>query len=175
MSARLIDALLRLSPRERRLLALAALLLPLGLAIALLLPLHERRQSAVTAHAEAEAMSLWLQGQIREKQALTRGNTPGQMTSTSPLSQPVPAPIGTSGLEQGLIAARLRPALSALSAETGGLIELRFDSVEFTALADWLSAAHPGWGYRIDRFRLEPQEQAPGRVAAWITLTPAES
>lgn len=163
MTARLIDALLRLSGRERMLLALTAALVPLGVGMALLLPLQDQRIAAHTARAEARDLQTWVMARIDEKQSLTR--------AIPALSQ---SPIGTSGVEQSLIAARLRPALSALSAEAGGTIDLRFDTVDFVALANWLSDMHPGWGYDITSLRLEAQEDAPGRIAAWITLRPAD-
>ncbi|MEE2635211.1 hypothetical protein DD556_17550 [Phaeobacter sp. JL2872] len=163
MSARLIDRLLQLSGRERTLLALAAVLVPLGLAMTLLLPLQERRQAARIARSEAQDVQAWVRARIAEKQSLT---------------QAIPAvsatPIGTSGVEQGLIAARLRPALSALSAEASGSIDLRFDRVDFAALAHWLTTAHPGWGYEITQLRMEALDADPGYVAAWISLSPAQ-
>ncbi|MEP2716395.1 type II secretion system protein GspM [Pseudophaeobacter sp.] len=164
MIARALDLLLRLSPRERLLLACAGLVILLGLGFGLLLPLQERRLQAETRLAEAQALEQWIAAQIREKQSLNIGKpaTPAD-------------PIGTSGVERGLIEARLRPALSALSTQGDGAIDLRFDRVDFIQLGTWLSAAHPGWGYQIDSFRLEalPELQDAGRVAAWISLIPA--
>ena len=121
----------------------------------------------------AQALELWIADRIVEKQSLTRA------------FDPVPqAPIGTSGVERGLIAARLRPALTSLSTQGDGRIDLRFDQVDFAQLGAWLSAAHPGWGYRIDSFRLEALQgdggaeggsgHISGRVAAWISLSPQD-
>lgn len=166
MSARLIDLLLGLSSRERRLLAALVLaVLPLAAVFALLLPLQERRAAAAAALEEAQALQLWVQQRSAEKAALAQ---PGRVP------EPTGAPAGLSGLEQGLIAAGLRPALSELGTEAGGGVVLRFDSVDFTRLANWLSAAHPGWGYDIESFRFDAVD-GPGRVAAWITLAPAGS
>lgn len=164
MNGRLIDLLLGLSARERLLLATAALVILLGLGFGLLLPLQERRLRAEARLGEAQALELWIAERIVEKQSLNRG--------ISPVPQ---APIGTSGVERGLITARLRPALTSLTTTGDGAIDLRFDQVDFTQLGHWLNAAHPTWGYEIASFRLEALEgeAQAGRVAAWISLSPA--
>lgn len=164
MKGRLIDLLLGLSARERLLLATAAVVILLGLGFGLLLPLQERRLRAEARLGEAQALELWIAEQIVEKQSLNRG--------ISPVPQ---APIGTSGVERGLITARLRPALTSLTTTGDGAIDLRFDQVDFTQLGYWLNAAHPDWGYEIASFRLEALEgeTQAGRVAAWISLLPA--
>ena len=55
--------------------------------------------------------------------------------------------------------------------QADGNVELRFDSVDFVRLANWLSATHPAWGYRIVSFRFEAGEVS-GRVAARLILSP---
>lgn len=173
MTGQLIDFLLTRSARERLLLGTALLVILLGLGFGLLMPLHARRLRAEAQLGEAQALELWIADRIVEKQSLTRA------------FDPVPqAPIGTSGVERGLIAARLRPALTSLSTQGDGRIDLRFDQVDFAQLGAWLSAAHPGWGYRIDSFRLEALQgdggaeggsgHISGRVAAWISLSPQD-
>lgn len=164
ISLPLIDLLLRLSPRERALLAVAGLVAVLGIGFGLLLPLQERRLAAELALQDAQALEAWVAARVVEKQAL-KGED-----SVTPQD-----PIGSSGIEQGLINARLRVALSALSTTGDGGIDLRFERVDFIQLAQWLSQAHPGWGYHIDSFRLEALDAAAdaGRVAAWISLSPA--
>lgn len=163
MSAKLIDLLLRLTRRERRLLGGAGLMILLAVGFGLLLPLQERHQQAKTQLAELRALEQWIIARIAEKQGLNQGNIAISQT-----------PIGTSGIEAGLIEAHLRQPLSALSAQEGGAIDLRFDRVDFIQLGQWLRTAHPAWGYRIDSFRLEALEgeAAAGRVAAWISLSP---
>ena len=163
MSGSLIDLLLKRSPRERILLGAAGLVILLGLGFGLLLPLHHDRLRAETQLAELRALEMWIAERIDEKQSLT--------SRVSPVPQ---VPIGTSGVERGLIAARLRPALTSLATQGDGRIDLRFDRVDFAQLGQWLSAAHPGWGYRIDSFRLEALEgdASSGRVGAWISLSP---
>lgn len=164
MTTRLIDLLLPLTRRERWLLGGAGLVILLAIGFGLLMPLQDRHQQARTQLAELRALEQWIMARIGEKQGLTQGNTE--------ISQ---APIGTSGIEAGLIEAHLRQPLSALSAQEGGAIDLRFDRVDFIQLGQWLRTAHPAWGYRIDSFRLEALEgaAAAGRVAAWISLSPA--
>lgn len=63
--------------------------------------------------------------------------------------------------------------MTELAARAEGAIELRFDDVDFTALADWLSRMEPLWGYRIETFRFEALD-VPARVAATLRLLPAE-
>ncbi|MFW2541360.1 type II secretion system protein GspM [Primorskyibacter sp. 2E107] len=164
MSARLLDMLLRLSPRERSLLGLmAGVALPLGIGFALLLPLAEARQKAEAAQVEALALQGWVTTRAAEAQGLTRTERREERFE----------PIGLSGIEEGLIAANLRGALTSIGTESGGVIALRFDSVDFIRLASWLSSAHPEWGYRFQTLRLEDIGQ-PSRVLARIALSPAE-
>lgn len=174
MSTRLIDLLLALTARERWLLTCGALVLVLGLGYGVLLPLQTARHQAEARLENAHALETWIIARAQEKQSLTQGN------SVSLAIEPL-VPIGTSAVEQGLITARLRPALSALSTQGDGEIDLRFDQVDFIRLATWLSDAHPEWGYQISSIRLEaPQEvldnpdRATGQVTAWITLSPPE-
>lgn len=157
----MIDWILRLAPRERALLAaLVFAVLPAAVALGLLLPLHERRVAAMRAEAEAQALFGWVAARVDERQAL----------EAVPL-RPTAAPIGSSGIERALIAADLRRAVSELGLRAGGVIELRFDDVSFTDLANWLSAQAPVWGYAIDSFRFDALE-APARVSAALVLTP---
>lgn len=161
MSARLIDLLLRLSPRERGLLAVAVLVvLPLAVVLGVLLPLGESRASAQRQLAEAQALQVWVQDRVAEQAQYT----------AAPAATPA-APIGSSGIEQGLIAAKLRRSVTELGAQAGGVVELRFDEVDFIRLANWMSAAHPDWGYDIESFRFEAGEE-PGKVSARLVLKP---
>ena len=165
MADRMIDLLLRLSPRERILLALmGAVLLPGALWLGVAEPLLARHAAAIEARRETQALGLWLVDRAAE-QAQIAATTPGARTSGGA------DPIGISGLEQSLVAAGLRPQVSELSAQSGGAVRLRFDAVQFTRLANWLSASDPGWGYDIAALRLERTE-TPGAVAADLTLDP---
>jgi type II secretory pathway component PulM len=161
MTARLIDMLLRLAPRERILLGLLVLvILPTGLWFGVLEPLAARRMQAQTALTEARALQDWVQGRSQVMAAL------GQAENTGPRP-----PIGLSALESSLIAAGLREAISGLANGAEDEIELRFDVVEFSVLMDWLSAQDPVWGYDIAAFRLAETEE-PGLVAAQVRLRP---
>ncbi|WP_299297314.1 type II secretion system protein GspM [uncultured Tateyamaria sp.] len=159
MSARLIDLLSRLAPRERLLLAIMlGVALPAGLIFGLLLPLHDTRNAALDDRSDALALNLWVQARVVELQGLPQ-----------PEETIVTAPIGTSGIEQALIERGLRDAVSQLSADSQGVVTLRFDEVRFGRLADWLSEAHPRWGYDIAALRLDAAD-TEGSVAAALTL-----
>lgn len=161
MSARLIDMLLGLAPRERVLLGvLTALVLPLGVIFGLLLPLHNAREAALAQRVQAVALNIWVQDRVREAQTLARTPDSGPQD-----------PVGTSEIEQDLISAGLRNAVRDLSSDTDGVVALRFEDVRFTRLAEWLSGLDPNWGYDIAAFRFE-QGRTPGNVAATITLQP---
>ena len=162
MSQRMIDMLMARSSRERLLLGVVVfVVLPLAVALGWLLPLSEQRAAATRAQAEALALQGWVMARVGEKQALAR-NAP---------QQEIGPPIGSGGIEQGLVAAQLRRSVSELGAAGQGGIELRFDEVDFMRLSNWLSASHPGWGYEIESFRLDALNR-PGVVAAALTLTP---
>ena len=161
MTDMLIDALVRLSARERALLAVALLLaLPAGLLFGVLLPLHEARGAALEARSEAIALNIWVQDRVAEAATL------------APVTEiPDRAPIGTGAIEQGLIDQGLRDAISQLSADGDGVVTLRFDDVRFGRVAAWLSGAHPDWGYDIASLRLEATD-TPGNAALALTLIP---
>lgn len=160
----MIDMLLRLSSRERGLLALlAGGIVPLAVIFGLLLPLAERRDAAHQALDEARALQAWVIARAGEHGTL--------LAQTGPGSAAPGAPIGSAGIEQSLIAAQLRRDVSELGSRSAGEIEIGFDAVDFTRLANWLSDNHPGWGYAIDSFRIESLETS-GRVSARMTLRP---
>lgn len=157
----MIERLLKLSARERGLLALlVAVALPALIWSAVIAPMQTRHAAALAARDEARALGVWVVERAAEQAQLRRARQTG----------PVP-PLGISGLEQSLVEAGLRTAVSALGSQADGRIELRFDAVEFTRLANWLSHSDPGWGYDIAAFRLE-RGTAPGLVAAALTLEP---
>jgi len=161
MSARLIDLLLQLAPRERLLLgALFGIILPLGIVLGLLLPLQEQQKAALNARTEAVALNLWVQDKVGELERLARTPDAGPR-----------APIGTSGIEQALIDAGLRGDVAELSGDADGVVDLRFDRVRFTQVMGWLSETAPTWGYDVTQFRFEAI-RSPGDVAASLTLTP---
>jgi len=159
---RMIDMLLRLSPRERRLLGLLTLVvIPALLWLWLIAPLLESRAALLRQTAEAQALQLWVADRAADQQQL------GQGAGLTP-------PIGISGLEQSLVAAQLRPQVTRLGGQVDGGIELGFETVEFAALASWLSRMDPGWGYDIATLRLQRHED-PGLVSAELTLLPQQA
>lgn len=161
---RMMDLLLQRSPRERRLLALLALVVIPALAwLWLVAPLLERRGTVSRQLAEVQALQLWVAERAAEQQQL--GQPKG--------SQPNP-PLGISGLEQSLVTAQLRPQVTRLSGQGDGGIDLGFDRVAFVALASWLSQMDPNWGYDIAALRLQRLED-PGLVSAELTLLPQQS
>jgi general secretion pathway protein M len=161
MSARLIDMLLKLSSRERLLTGLMMfVILPLALVFGLLLPIQDRHAQAITKRVDALALGQWVQERIDEKAHLAQ--TPAAR---------IGPPIGSAEIENSLIAANLRSAVTALGVQGDGNIELSFDRVNFMRLANWLSATHPDWGYSIQSYQFDP-DQDPGFAAARLILTP---
>ncbi len=164
MSARLIDLLLRLAPRERLLLGLLFLVvLPAALAFGLLWPLAEARRDAGERLREAQALDAWVLARQAEKADLAGAAGPAATSE----------PVRASAVEKGLIAARLRPSLSALETRDRGEIALRFEMVNFTDLMRWLDGEDPGWGYEIAQLRIERTER-PAMVSARLVLAPVE-
>jgi type II secretory pathway component PulM len=161
MSARLIDMLLNLAPRERLLLGLLVfIVLPLGIIGGVLLPLQTARDTALSDRAQAVALNLWVQERVGEALALDQ----------SPRVGPA-GPVGTSEIERDLIEKGLRGAVRDLSSDADGVVNLRFENVRFSGLANWLSNLDPAWGYTIAAFRFDATETS-GNVAATLTLVP---
>lgn len=161
MTRRLIDFLLRRSARERVLLGgLVLIALPLLLVFVVLLPLQDAQANARAANRQATALNVWVQERVTELG--TFADAPQAAAQ---------APIGSSAIEESLITARLRPFVSELGVRDGGTIELRFDLVTFTDLANWISANNRAWGYDISSFRFEATEVS-GKVSATLALTP---
>ena len=160
----MFDRLLQRSRRERRLLALLALVgLPALVWLWLVSPLLESRRAVMQQIAEAQALQFWVTERAADQQQL------GQVLSTGPIP-----PIGISGLEQSLVAAQLRHQVTRLSGQGDGVIDLGFDRVEFIALASWLSQSDPGWGYDITALRLQ-RHADPGLISAELTLVPQQA
>jgi len=158
------DMLLNRSPRERGLMAVMTFVaLPLAVVFLILLPMQQNRADARIAVENSRALLKWTIERDRDFAALG----PVQQESTP---QSVAA-IGISGIEQSLVAADLRTAVSALTNQPGGRVELRFDTVEFGVLTDWLNAMEAEWGYELGAFTLTKLEE-PGLVAADFLLEP---
>lgn len=165
MIGRFVDLALRLSKRERVLLGfMVGVALPAGIGFGVLLPLHENRLAAEAGLTETAALQLWVMDRAAEARKLTAA--PSRDVQSY-------APIGLSGLEEGLKTAKLRSALTELGTETGGIVLLRFDDVDFVRLATWLTSSHPDWGYQITSYRFETINK-PSRVSARIELQATE-
>lgn len=161
MSNWLVDLLLKLTRRERALLGLmCVVMVPAVLWMVVVAPLAEARATAVRANQDVQALGLWVVDRAAEEAQLVGA---GQRV-------PVSA-IGTSGLEQSLVAAGLRDQVTELSGQADGRAELRFGAVPFVSLARWLSDEDPEWGYDIAIIHLERGTE-PGIVAADLTLVP---
>ncbi|APX14295.1 hypothetical protein BWR18_20830 (plasmid) [Tateyamaria omphalii] len=139
---------------------LVAAILPLGLVLGLLLPMHTAKTAALDARTDAIAMNIWVQARLQEL---------NEIAPSSAVSPQVP--IGTGGIEKTLIEAGLRSDVSELSQDGSGTVSLRFDAVRFTRLMRWLSRTNAGWGYDIAQFRFDSGAE-PGDVRATITLAP---
>mmetsp|Transcript_23981 Transcript_23981/g.43866 ORF Transcript_23981/g.43866 Transcript_23981/m.43866 type:complete len:164 (-) Transcript_23981:555-1046(-) len=162
MMDRILDWLAGRTTRERTLIALCGLVaLPLCLVFTVLLPLSEARTEAIVAREAASDLERWVIGRAQSVQAL------GPVTEAGSR-----AAIGSTGLEAALVEADLWPQVSDLAVQEGGVIELTFETVVFTKLADWVSRQAPDWGYDIGSFRLEALEET-GRVSARFVLRPA--
>lgn len=162
MTGALVDWLAGRAPRERWLLGLlVVVVLPAALWLGVLAPLAERRAAAEAALAEARALQGWVADRAADMAAL----------GPAPATTGARAPIGSAGLEQSLIVAGLRRAVSDLAGDGTGAVTLRFDAVDFRKLVVWMSGAEADWGYAIARLRLRATDR-PGQVAADLDLVP---
>lgn len=164
LSRRLAGALAGLSGRERLLLGLmAGVVLPVGLVLGLLVPLHD---SLAAARAEAGAaidLRAWVHRRIADL-------PPGAASAPVPAAV---APVGIAGLEQTLVQAGLRPRVTRLANRPGGGIDLTLEAAAFTAFAAWLEATEAGAGYGVTSLRIEALE-APGTIRATLVLEPVQ-
>lgn len=167
MMMRLALFLTALSRRERWLVLLMVLVaVPAALWLALAEPLLARRDAARTALAEAEDLHAWVLARRAEVAALPQ---PAARADRPP-------PVGLAGIESRLQAAGLTPQ------ETGGAVQLadagsdgvslRFETVGFGALMDWLTLVEAEAGYRVASLTLAATE-VPGQIGADLRLAPA--
>ena len=156
---RLVDALARLSERERRLLALLGLVIvPIAAVFLGIAPMLQARDEARRAADEAQALLAWVSEQVQALPA--EGARPPEAK---------PAPIGISAVEQSLVQAGLRERVVDLSNREAGGLDLALDGAEFRLLAAWLAEVAPDWGYRVAAFRIERGDE-PGLVRATFEL-----
>ncbi|WP_172299504.1 type II secretion system protein GspM [Pseudoruegeria sp. HB172150] len=153
-----MNRLAPLSPRESALLILLGTIVPLALILLVVMPLLETRTTARIAAAEAEDLRNWV--------ALRVADLPseGPMETRKPFAQ-----TSLAALEQSLVAAGLRSALTRL-ADTPGGVEIAFGPVRFDALTQWLHDTSPRWGYDVAAYRIA--RVTSGLVTARFTLTP---
>lgn len=166
MTAALVQALSRLGPRERWLLAACVLVaLPLGAVFGVIEPLSRARMAAATDLETALRRVAWTQARLDEARTLRARARDTAARDAAP-------PIGLSQIEEGLRDADLRDAASRLANREGDQIDLRLDAVPFDALTRWLDVSRPGWGYEIRRMTLHATS-SPGLVDAELILGPA--
>ena len=164
-AGRLIYALAQLSERERVLLLLLSVVaIPVAVMFLAVLPLLEARDVARRTAFEADAMLVWVSGQVRALPA--EGNTSERPTAVTA------DPIGISGIEDSLVRIGLRTQVSQLANRSEGGVELSLEAAPFDMLGDWLAAMTPVWGYAIAAFRVETV--SAGLVNATFELEAAE-
>lgn len=156
------DSLSALSRRERGLVGLlVAGALPLAVVFLVLLPLVEARQAASQRLAEARELHLWVSTQARLYPPVE-----------DPAGEAGPRPAaGMSGLEQSLVDAGLRAAVSSLSNQGADRVALRFDRVAFGRFMPWFAGLADTAGYTPESFSIESLG-APGYVAVALVLEP---
>lgn len=141
--------------RERRMLALAAAVLLIGLVYLLLL------DPAVSGRAELQQRLPALRQQAAEMQALTREAAAAGARSSAP------APAVT---RESLEASLARRALKAQEINVGGeLVRVRLDGASFAGIVDWLSEMHRSMRLAVIEAKVEAGGQADS-VSANFTL-----
>jgi len=160
----LIYALAQLSERERiLLLLLSVIVIPLAVVFLALQPLMQARDEAKAAAVEAQALLVWVSGQV---EAL-----PAEIGQDKREDIQGIAPIGISGIEDSLVDMGLRSNVSQLANRAAGGVDLTLDEAPFDQVAAWLDGVSPIWGYRLAAFRFEAL--TPGLVNAAFELVPA--
>jgi type II secretory pathway component PulM len=164
MIAALASALARRSARERALVAVLLLLvLPFAAAFLIGGPLLDRRDAARAERAEAEVTRAWYRTRQAEVAALPRVDPVASARAI--------APAGLGGIEDRLIDAGLRDAVSQLANAQGNRVALTFESVAFEALMPWLEGIEAEAGYRVASLTITRTDD-PGAVDADLQLEP---
>lgn len=144
-------------PRERRLLAFAAMaILGAALWVGALEPLHEAVRRAEITLAGARELDAWLAARLPA--AAPAGPRAGRATP-----QALVTAVGATAAVRGL-----EPALRRVI-PTGGGVRVAIDGLPFEALAAWLVDLEEAHGVRVERIAIERTGQ-PGQVRATITL-----
>lgn len=168
----MIDALARLlaarSPRERWLLALAALVgVPLALIALVALPLVEERARAADDLAIARAGSDW----FRDRQGAIAALPDSSAPAPAAIPAAIPASTGLGGIEAALIAAGLREAVALLANTPDGRVSLVLGAVPFEVLMPFVEALPHTTGHHLSALRLT--RAGPGLVEAQLQLEAA--
>ena len=165
MFERFVTYLGEMTPRERWLLAIVfGLVIPLAIVFLWLLPLAKSKTAASTQAVVAHILHQWVLDRGVEYTALARLGDETTITNT--------VPVGISGVEESLKRANLRQFATQLTGRDAGGVEMHFEDVAFSELANWLSIAERNWGYTISRYRFERTAET-GFVAAEFLLHPA--
>ena len=112
-------------------------------------------------HGKARELHLWVSTQARLYPPVE-----------DPAGEAGPPPAaGMSGLEQSLVDAGLRAAVSSLSNQGADRVALRFDRVAFGRFMPWFAGLADTAGYTPESFSIESLG-APGYVAVALVLEP---
>jgi len=164
MMTGLAHALARRNPRERLLLALLLLVVvPAALVMLVALPMIERQAQAQAALAAAQDTRAWY---LTQQSAIARL----PLTEAAPAPEPR-SPVGLGGIEDRLIDAGLRDAVTLLANTQGDTVTLTLAAVPFADLMGLIDGIVAQAGYRLSALRLERGFDG-GLVDAEIRLEP---
>ena len=145
---KLAEALAARQLRERwLLLVLVAVVLPLGYALLVIVPLAQQTQDVHAQTNQAHDLLGWL-----ERQAATFDPDELNSAPTTGFAPPRPADV-----ERSLEQAGLKSNLSKLSVDQDGRMTLSFDFVSFAAAMDWFDQGHPD-GLHLSELQIESTE-----------------
>lgn len=140
------------------LLVLVLVVLPAGVLFGIALPLLERRDESRQQLADLLEQQIWLDQRMAEFRRL------GPSAEGASTGGP-----GLVEVEQSLVEAGLRGAVTRLANLGDGGIDLRMEDVDFGDLAAWLDGLEAGWPLAIRSFRMVRAE-TPGRVGVDLQL-----
>ena len=155
----LADRLALASPKEKRLLTLAALIIAVALpAQFLVFPLLERRAQAQDTLAEDRELLSWMQEQADQAHAI--GATSGDRAA-SDLER-----LELAELERAILAAPFAPRLERLAPQSNDAAQITLADVSYTAVMTWLLQT----GYDVRVRRADFRKNGPDRVDAALTI-----
>jgi general secretion pathway protein M len=151
-----------LQVRERRILALGALLLlVVGFYVLVWEPIHQRHRQLTDQVAEQRAVLGWMEGSAAEARRL-RGQgeaAPAQARSGSLLSL----------IDSRARASGLGDALKRVEPEAGDKVRVWLEEAAFDTVARWLGELQRDYGVSVDSVVLDPKGDA-GLVNARIVV-----